>query len=608
MENKSSYTKKTKEEEDDEVNNGEEISILKDELQKKEEQIIKLEKELELKNLKINLNSNPVEFPRKENYLGRDPPGEGEASKIRNDNNPNVDKIFRASSKTMKTNSKDKERDINMNIGDIKNQISELNQQLKMKKDLLNKIRKEKKEIKSNSYNNWRKGGQGYMTDDLRGGPDKNSSEKNELKKLIKSKNKEINQLKFENKNNKEENSILQTKINEINQEINKIMKENSQIKKEQNFLNKDIEEIRKNNEKLNAENSALRERIQVLNKYDLDNRNVIKKLREEIEALNNKISDYLKEKEQLLIKINNLVEENKKISDKNKELTSNKSGNADFLISTLKCNKKVAAENTNGYYYDYDNNLFKCPRNCGVRNNNTYLNYSHFANCIAHKTNHKLFHNDVLINNSSYMPMPNTLIKNKSFKIEKEEEKVNFNKQKKDMSSLNNQIFQLESQIDALQKQVVELNSQNKNFDKDKKKLKNYEKIIETERFKNLSAEKCIYRLQQEMEILKKNYNNNINNLTAISKNKNKFKGDKDKGNIPIRIVRSNTDRKKFLSKNASREELKNSNDITFRNEEKSAVSTNAHNRTSSSNKLKGSDIDFCYNKQILMSNTNEY
>ena len=163
MENKSSYTKKSKEEED-EVNNGEEISILKDELQKKEEKIIKLEKELELKNLKINLNSNPVEYPRKENYLGRDPRGEGDSCKIRNDNNPNADKIFRASSKTMKTNSKDKERDININIGDIKNQISELNQQLKIKKDLLNKIRKEKKEIKSNSYNNWRKGGQGYMT------------------------------------------------------------------------------------------------------------------------------------------------------------------------------------------------------------------------------------------------------------------------------------------------------------------------------------------------------------------------------------------------------------------------------------------------------------
>lgn len=58
--------------------------------------------------------------------------------------------------------------------------------------------------------------------------------------------------------------------------------------------------------------------------------------------------------------------------------------------------------------------------------------------------------------------------------------------------------------------------------MDKDKKKLKNYEQIIENERHKSQKAEDTILKLRKEIEFLQKNYNKNLN---VISKLKKKIK-----------------------------------------------------------------------------------
>ena len=53
---------------------------------------------------------------------------------------------------------------------------------------------------------------------------------------------------------------------------------------------------------------------------------------------------------------------------------------------------------------------------------------------------------------------------------------------------------------------------------------IKTYEQIIETEKNKTKKAENTIYELRQEIEILKKSYNKNLNYISKLKKtNKNK-------------------------------------------------------------------------------------
>jgi hypothetical protein len=114
---------------------------------------------------------------------------------------------------------------------------------------------------------------------------------------------------------------------------------------------------------------------------------------------------------------------------------------------------------------------------------------------------------------------------KNKSFRNHREEEKVSKDNMSY-ISSLNNQIINLEAQIKHLQNKVSELSTQNSNIEKDKQTIKNYEKIIETERYKAKKADNTIYKLRQEIDNLKKTYNNNLMCISKMKKinNNNNF------------------------------------------------------------------------------------
>jgi flagellar biosynthesis chaperone FliJ len=76
-------------------------------------------------------------------------------------------------------------------------------------------------------------------------------------------------------------------------------------------------------------------------------------------------------------------------------------------------------------------------------------------------------------------------------------------------ISSLNNQIYKLESQIEKLQNKVIELNSYNISVKKDHYKLKDYEKLIQIEKCKSKDAENMIMKLRQEIDNLQKSNQN---------------------------------------------------------------------------------------------------
>ena len=294
MEKNEQFMKKEKEEQKVNSNqNNNEILNLKKELSSKEEIIISLKKELELNNLKNNLNSFSV-FPMKNtNYS---------LHKYNSYKNLNDELI---SNRTCSIN-----KNKNILLEDIQNQISELNFQLRNKKNILKQIKNEKNKSKSKTLTNWGVNAESTVVDELKEIIKNNEEEKYELKNIIKIKNKEINKLKLENKNNKEENNTLHKKISEIIKEINDISRENKKIKNEQNYLNEDIEEIRKNNDKLSKENLKLKEERKLFKNYENEkniNIEIINKFKNETEVLNNKINNLLKDKEQLLLNIKNL-------------------------------------------------------------------------------------------------------------------------------------------------------------------------------------------------------------------------------------------------------------------------------------------------------------
>jgi hypothetical protein len=155
--------------------------------------------------------------------------------------------------------------------------------------------------------------------------------------------------------------------------------------------------------------------------------------------------------------------------------------------------------------------------RNCYDNTKNTYFNYSNYPN------KYKILKNDFLFNTSSYNPKTFVIKQNKSFKLEREEEKVNKEQNKeKNKSLLFNQIFLLESQISELQNKVCELNAENINMNKDKKQLKNYEQIIKVQREDAKKAENIIFKLNQEINYLKKSYDKNLLYISKLKKMNN--------------------------------------------------------------------------------------
>ena len=94
--------------------------------------------------------------------------------------------------------------------------------------------------------------------------------------------------------------------------EINEISKENNKIKNEQNYLNQDIIGIREINEKLRKENNKLKEDIKIMSKNENENKTnlvIINKLKSDINNANMKMNNSLKDKEQLLLKIQKCIE-----------------------------------------------------------------------------------------------------------------------------------------------------------------------------------------------------------------------------------------------------------------------------------------------------------
>ena len=643
MEKNEQFTKKEKEEQKVNSNqNNNELLNLKKELSSKEEIILSLKKELELNNLKNNLNSLSV-FPMKNpNY-----------SLHKYDSYKNLnDELI--SNKTCSIN-----KNKNILLEDIQNQISELNFQLRNKKNILKQIKNEKNKSKSKTLTNWGVNGESTVVEELKEIIKNNEEKKYELKNIIKIKNKEINKLKLENKNNKEENNTLHKKISEIIKEINDISRENQKIKNEQNYLNEDIDEIRKNNDKLSKENLKLKEERKLFKNYENEkniNIEIINKFKNETEVLNNKINNLLKDKEQLLLNIKNLSAENNKLIEENNKYIQENNGNAQENSKLIQENNKLIQENNklsqenkelnkknnkliqenkelnkknneliqenkeinnniklNKKYFNNENNcnniedskynnsfeyfnnnnnnikktndlnnqcinginginnnterknlfsinnnnnsksqnylynesnFLKYSRNNNNKNNNTYFNYSDFPVSSAYRENPKLFKNDILFNNTTYTPKCIEVNKNQS--IKKEEEKVNKDNEKY-ISSLNNQIYKLESQIEQLQNKVLELNKQNINIDKDKKRIKNYEEIIELEKNKTKKAENTILELRQEIEYLKKAYNSNINK----NKKTNIPKGNNNKITLVKKNRSSTNDKKTKYSEN---------------------------------------------------------
>ena len=101
----------------------------------KDELILKLQKELELNTLKNDLNSKNF-LPRK-NSISINSLNQCQSNKILNDN------LDLLSNKAYSTNkSKSAYKNGQMGVEDIQNQISELNLQLKEKKNLLKKNKK----------------------------------------------------------------------------------------------------------------------------------------------------------------------------------------------------------------------------------------------------------------------------------------------------------------------------------------------------------------------------------------------------------------------------------------------------------------------------------
>ena len=151
MENNEEYTKIEKEKENFDLNkiNKNKIINLKKELSSKDELILKLQKELELNTLKNDLNS--INFLPRKNSISINSLNQCQSNKILNDN------LDLLSNKAYSTNkSKSTYKNGHMGVEDIQNQISELNLQLKEKKNLLKKIKNENIEMKSKTCTNWK--------------------------------------------------------------------------------------------------------------------------------------------------------------------------------------------------------------------------------------------------------------------------------------------------------------------------------------------------------------------------------------------------------------------------------------------------------------------
>ena len=373
-----------------------------------------------------------------------------------------------------------------------------------------------------------------------------------------------INKLKdVEKENNK--NVMLINKLNidvdTLNNKLNNYLKEKEQLlAKIKNLLEENEKLANKNNE-LNLENIELKkEKVNI----ESNNSNNYSNLYNKIEYKDNNLLYNSNS--------NNAYLSNTTISNNNHKL--NFKGNNDYRINN---NINNNSESINLYYSNINNNsepkntflvkdknsqiLFKnnessiltFSRNNSQKNkkNETYFNYSNIPNSGYH-SNYKLFKkSDMLYNNLTYTPK---LIETK--KIINEEEKGNKDDEKF-ISSFNAQIYNLESQIEQLQNKVIELNSQNININKDKKKLKNYEQIIEKERNKVKEAENTILKLRQEIAFLKESYNNNIDIISQL-KNENRsnhFK--KSKNKINNLLMDFNKD--KYKRNNQSRNDILN-------------------------------------------------
>ena len=231
---------------------------------------------------------------------------------------------------------------------------------------------------------------------------------------------------------------------------------------------------------------------------------------------MNYKVEKDINDNNQNFDYLNNEDTNNIDNTDKNDNIDHSTNQSTNTINKNIDNNFKYNNKKAQNYTYN-DNNIMKYSRNITNKRNSTYFNYSNFQNG-GYKTNQKLFKNDILFNNSMHSPKAPETGKNKSFKINREDEEEKVSKDnEKYICSLNNQIYKLESQIEQLQNKVCELNTQNKNIDKDKKKLKNYEQIIETERHKVKKAENTIYNLRQEIEMLKKSSNKNIKNISKL-------------------------------------------------------------------------------------------
>ena len=178
------------------------ISNLKNALSSKDKIILKLQKELELNELKNNLNNQEIlmkiipntnrSLERHESYC--------DLKENNSSNNINVNQnLIPMVNKPINKNIK---------LEDIQKQIEELNIELKNKKNLLNKIKKQTidNENKSRTCSNWKVNiNKDNKIKELKEKIDKFENENIELKASLKLKEKEIYQLKDENLNNKEE-------------------------------------------------------------------------------------------------------------------------------------------------------------------------------------------------------------------------------------------------------------------------------------------------------------------------------------------------------------------------------------------------------------------
>ena len=409
----------------------------------------------------------------------------------------------------------------------------------------------------------------------------------------MKLKENELEKFKQQNQELTINNKNYETELKQLEKEKNEIMLEN-------NYLNKDLEEINK--------------KIEIYDKENKNNLLVIEKLNKENNSLKNINNNFIKEKDDLLNKIKYLEESEKQFNKKIYSVEKNNNSqiikdNSDKIFYSTSYNFKPNLEKEKQIITEINQDIFnnsdKNTAKSDIINNKslTYFyndnkkleisNSKNKRNFITNKLNFNYtesltqnFPNELFLKNSTFTPKASNLniLKNyTNYEEEKCDNNENNNKKRNEysnnnykdyISSLNLQIYQLEEQISNLQKKLADINNSNSLEKKNKVKIKEYEEIIQNEKIKNQKAEKIIFDLENEINLLKQEYkknkkyfNENENDVSDIQQIIERY--DMKNNNIKINSEKESLD--KFINElRKQAEDLKfsknsNSNDITI-------------------------------------------